>query len=216
MTDHTTNETTNEIPYGYCHCGCGQLAPISPVTRRKQGHVAGQPIRFIIGHQVRTRPARPLTERFWEKITKGNPNECWLWTGATDSAGYGQIQRGARGEGRIRAHRLSYELHHGQISEDAEVCHSCDNPACVNPSHLWLGTHRDNMQDCKSKGRNFTNGEERPRGDRNPATRLTEDQVRHIRELCNQCVPRHVIAAQFGVSKSTITAIFLRVNWKHI
>lgn len=94
----------------------------------------------------------PVKERFWAKVAKAGPDECWLWAGSTRHGGYGSL----RGEGSrtcISAHRYSYEQHKGQIPDGTVVCHSCDTPACVNPAHLWAGTELQNALDKERKGR---------------------------------------------------------------
>jgi HNH endonuclease len=88
-------------------------------------------------------------DRFWKYVKK--ENNCWLWTGAT-AKGYGDLQVGDK---RQRAHRISWMLHRGKIPKGMFVCHKCDNPPCVNPAHLFLGTNRDNILDCHLKGRNI-------------------------------------------------------------
>lgn len=79
-------------------------------------------------------------------------NACWLWTGLVNNRGYGRIRRGRRADGEVFAHRASYELHVSQILDGLEVCHSCDTPACVRPDHLFVGTHKENLQDAARKG----------------------------------------------------------------
>lgn len=86
--------------------------------------------------------------RFWKKVEKLDSG-CWEWTGLKDKDGYGKWSQG-------RAHRVSYELHNGLIKSDIHVCHTCDNPSCVNPEHLWVGTNRENTKDRNAKHRQAT------------------------------------------------------------
>jgi hypothetical protein len=100
---------------------------------------------------------RPLAERFWEKVDKNGPThpvlrtQCWLWTAKRLPRGYGEIA--INGKDRARTHRVSWEMHFGAIPERRWVLHRCDNPSCVRPDHLFLGTHLDNMADMRAKGR---------------------------------------------------------------
>lgn len=87
----------------------------------------------------------PIADRFWPKVQK--TDVCWLWIGAT-SAGYGRI-----GRGRAKDHEVSWELHNGPVPHGLWVLHKCDNPPCVRPDHLFLGTQSDNMKDAEAKGR---------------------------------------------------------------
>lgn len=103
---------------------------------------------------------RPWTERFWRYVNKDGPivreslGACWLWTGYVTKQGYGHIKKDHTAGGTmIAAHRASYELHVGPIHDGLFVCHACDNPPCVNPAHLWLGTTQDNTADKMAKGR---------------------------------------------------------------
>lgn len=90
-----------------------------------------------------------MTTRFWLRVQRSD-NACWKWTGQKNAHGYGLLSK----FGTLRlAHRISWELHHGQILSNMNVLHHCDNPSCVNPNHLFLGTHSDNMRDAKVKGR---------------------------------------------------------------
>ena len=89
--------------------------------------------------------------RFWAKVERRGGDECWLWLGACDSAGYGRTTKAA-----IPAHRLAWELTFGEDPGDLFVCHHCDNPPCCNPAHLFLGTSGDNSRDSVAKGRHFT------------------------------------------------------------
>jgi hypothetical protein len=92
-----------------------------------------------------------LLNRFWSKVKK--TDNCWEWQACKNEHGYGILNIGKRGLGKIRAHRLSFIIHKGEIPESLLVCHRCDNPTCVNPEHLFLGTQKDNTQDMIKKGR---------------------------------------------------------------
>lgn len=132
--------------HGYCACGCGE-----PVF---QSGYPSQQSRFVLGHN--STQNRPISERFWNKVERNEANTCWLWTGGTGRNGYGVFTTGTKRDGSIRHHvasRFSWELHHGPIPDGLYVCHSCDNPTCVNPAHLWLGTQQDNIMDMRQKGR---------------------------------------------------------------
>jgi len=120
---------------------------------------------------------------------------CWPWIGATNQAGYGQIRTYP---GAVSAHRLSYEIHKGRIPEGLIVCHTCDNPNCVNPAHLYAGTHKDNARDCIDRGRRAKSGTYAPH---TRVGKLTDDQVRAIR-LDDR--PVWKVAGDHGVSEVTV------------
>jgi len=93
----------------------------------------------------------PVEKRFWGKVQK--TDSCWIWTGGTNGHGYGSLVIDHTGNHRIYAHRLSWIIHYGEILNGLQVLHKCDNPLCVNPEHLFLGTQKDNMDDMMAKGR---------------------------------------------------------------
>jgi hypothetical protein len=145
---------------------------------------------------------KTLEERFWSYVAKGNEEECWEWRGALKKNGYGVLTVNHR---QVLVHRLSYELHNGDIG-DLCVCHSCDNPKCVNPNHLFLGTHQENMDDKVEKGRVS-------RGEDLPQTKLTVEDVLFIRESAESL---RALSKRFGVSYQAISLIRNRKTWNHV
>jgi hypothetical protein len=147
-----------------------------------------------------------LEDRFWGKVNKG-PG-CWEWTAGKSTAGYG----GFKVDGiQMKAHRFVWELVHGSIPDGMLVCHHCDNPGCVNPEHLFLGTPQDNMDDKVKKGRHKS-----PSGSRHGMAKLTEWQVLKIRELVQSGDDRGIVGARFGVSRNYITKIVSREIWSSV
>lgn len=153
-------------------------------------------------------PSRPLEERFWEKVDVRDKTACWEWLGSKTSQGYGCIRMERKTE---KAHRASWVLHHGAIPEGLHVLHRCDNPSCVNPNHLWLGTNYDNVQDRDQKGRYPW----RP-GESHPRAKLTEPQVIEIRRRADGGEGCQAIAKDYGVSRTTVGDIKYRRSWRHI
>lgn len=152
--------------------------------------------------------AKPAGIRFRSRYVDGGPG-CWIWCGAVTSAGYGSFRPGG-GLNPMAAHRYAYWLHYGTFDESLCVCHHCDNPLCVNPAHLFLGTRADNNMDKARKGRASRNGG--ARGERNHTTKLRAVDVDAIR-----CSPlsQSRLSAVYGVSSSQIGRIKRREEWRH-
>lgn len=157
---------------------------------------------------------RPIEVRFWERVDKRGPSECWLWIGATDTKGYGQIGRGPRGSKGARAHRVSWEINRGPIPEGLFVCHHCDVRRCVNPLHLFLGTCRDNLRDMAAKGRARGGVFHGPD---HCCAKFTAEQVREIREtFAAGGVSKRSIARQHDVNWYTIRDIIERRSYRNV
>jgi hypothetical protein len=152
--------------------------------------------------------ARPIEERFWENVEK--TDMCWLWIGAKAKNGYGVLQNRIKGKLET-AHRISWQLHFGPIPANLFVCHHCDVRHCVNPKHLFLGTARHNIKDASLKGR--LNGRNVGRGERQGSHKLTEDNVRLIRDMKGSY---RAIARQFDISHQAVSYIKRRQWWKHL
>lgn len=235
-----------EVPYGYCHCGCGQRTSVHRVNVSTRGIVKGEPARYLANHYQRNSdkefPRFPdeatadgmcaiegctnpqlrygvcslhyqrwkrtksfdlvtITEeeRFWSKVDKTSATGCWNWTATRNAQGYGAIRHNRK---MVAAHRLVWEMTNGPIPDGLDVCHHCDNPSCVNPSHLFLGTHGDNMLDMAIKERRIF--------------KLTQRDVKEIRRLRSEGRLLSDIAELFGISSSSVSGIALGRTWKHV
>ncbi len=141
---------------------------------------------------------------FWAKVEKSDG--CWLWTASKDGAGYGLF---GRIDGKVhRSHRVSWALEHGEFPSLC-VLHRCDNPSCVRPDHLFLGTRDDNMRDRQEKGR-------QARGESNGRARLTAAAVVEARTLRRAGTKLRVLAERYGVPESTIAHACSGRSWRHL
>lgn len=145
--------------------------------------------------------------RFWAKVKRGAPDECWEWAGWIRKDGYG----GARLRGKHwLAHRVAWMMTNGEIPLGLCGCHHCDNKKCCNPDHLFLGTYEDNSKDMDSKGRRVTSP-----GEKNGRAKLTAEQVLVIRSLSGK-MSLESIGINFGISHTSVWRIQLRKRWKHL
>ena len=193
---HTTVERLASGRGRYCSRGCASLA------RWARG------FRPLPANKV-----TPLADRFWSKVNKDGPipahrpelGPCWVWTASRSKhGGYGQINVGASRPD--FAHRVVWRLTYGALPADAVVCHHCDNPVCVRPAHLFIGTHAGNVADKVRKGR-------QQRGTAVPNARLTPEQIPAIRAALAAGTPPVEVAAAYGVSRATIHHIWKGKTW---
>lgn len=153
-----------------------------------------------------------VQRRFWQKIQVGSdPDDCWIWKGTLTPQGYGILVSivGPHQVG-LLAHRISYYIKHRELSNDIFVCHHCDNPLCVNPTHLFLGDQQKNMSDKVEKMRQAFL-------EKHGRHILTCEQVQQIRVLHHFLgTPRETLATLYRVASSTIFSIVEGTNWKHL
>lgn len=158
--------------------------------------------------------SRPLADRFWAKVDRRGPTECWPWKGGVGgNAGHGQVREGGASPSKLGAHRVAWELAHGEVPRGLRVLHKCDKPPCCNPNHLFLGTQQDNVDDREAKGRG---GQAKRRGERNGRAKLTEADVRRIRAEHEDRRSINWLARAFGVTKTTVRGIVRRATWRHV
>lgn len=146
---------------------------------------------------------------FWARVQKSDT--CWIWTGGANKQGYGYF--GFRRDGlrfMFRVHRLSYEISFGAIPDGLCVCHRCDVRRCVNPVHLFLGTHAENMKDMRMKAR-----ASKRHGVLTASAKLNDDAVRRIREI-NGAISDSVLAKQYGVTRTAILSARRGLTWAHV
>lgn len=176
-----------------CRCDCGRDR-IAKASELRSGDVRSCGCSHI-NHE----------DRFWAKVDKRGPDECWEWTGARKPDGYGVATWNRR---QILMHRYSYGLAFGAPAKDLCVCHNCDNPPCVNPAHLFLGTVVDNNADRAAKGRQAA-------GVSSGRAKLTDDAVREIRAAYRPGLGA-ALGRRYGVSKTVIMSVADGLTWRHV
>lgn len=155
----------------------------------------GDSSRDSIGRFSRTTDA---SVRFWPKVDKdSHPGGCWVWCGSRDRSGYGQIL--ITGSTKVKAHRFSYAMSKGAIPSGFDVCHTCDNPSCVNPEHLWAGTRSENMRDMVNKGRAICT--------------LKPNQVASLRAERGLGISARVLASTYGITETQVYRILDGTRW---
>ena len=194
--------------YYLCKCECGtEKAILSSNLTRTRCAIKSCGC-FKREKQENAKLPSSITTRFWNKVIKQD-NGCWIWTAYTNSDGYGKFKIGKR---TCNAHRMAWMLCCGSIPKGMLVLHHCDNPPCVNPDHLYLGTDADNVRDRDNRNRI-----QHARGIAQGSHKLTDEQVLEIRMLYNDGKYSECdIADKFGVSQSTIGCIINYKTWRHL
>lgn len=154
-----------------------------------------------------SKPLIPELDRFWSRVDKHGSTECWPWTGfCNNGEGYGHFSHTSGAK--IHSHRYSWILHNGPIPDGLWVLHRCDNRPCVNPAHLFLGTHAENMADKIAKGR-----QAKQKGEAHGNSKLT---VQAIIEIRDTRIPKKRLASKFNISTHYVNQIRRRVRWVHV
>jgi hypothetical protein len=156
---------------------------------------------------------QPLEVRFWKSVQK--TENCWIWTASRRHGRYGQIGTGSKRDGSKKvesAHRVAWRLFHGAIPPGLSVLHHCDNPPCVRPEHLFLGTNAENLSDMRQKGRGKMPAH--IKGPANPAAKLGVDKAREVQAGFASGENKSMLARRFGVSRTTIRRVIENISWR--
>jgi len=210
---------SNVVGFGFCKKhyrvfkkGIDPHAPVVPKSKVCSVKGCGEPIkargycnkhlqRLMAGKDPEELSCHELSTegRFFKRVTK--TEGCWKWQGRKNTKGYGHLSIRGRVK-TIAAHRLSYQIHVGPVPDGMFILHKCDNPGCVNPAHLFLGTNADNMADMVSKGRQ--------------TSILKAEDIPKIRAMAANKTTQAEIAAHFGVKRANISAVITGRTWGHI
>lgn len=152
-------------------------------------------------------------ERFWSKVEIKDETACWEWNAARGRTGYGRFRQPNFHE---YAHRAAWRLTHGLIPEGQKVLHKCDNPPCVNPTHLYLGTSADNSADILKRNRYGDPAKRGRKGELHPNAKLTEEDVNAIRKRIADGEKNTMLAREYGVTPALIGHIVKRRAWSHV
>lgn len=192
-------------------------------SRRKRGAPRARHGWHLTSERMRL--ARAQASRFWTKVSK--TKTCWLWMAGKDKDGYGKFQLSRGGKSNqlhVRAHRIAYELTHGEVKAPLVVMHSCDVAACVNPAHLSVGTQADNRRDCGTKGRNATGDrsgmrkhpEKVQRGSRHYRATMLESDVLILRLALRDGETISSLAKRFNLPYQRVWSAVRGKSWKHL
>jgi DNA-binding CsgD family transcriptional regulator len=193
---------TDLFPVGICQCGCGNPTLTARQTYSRLGIKRGEHFHFLRGHHNTARRDRTDQLNNYRVEDCGYVTPCWIWHGKIDHLGYGRIT----GRG-ILVHRQSYENAFADFNERLDVLHKCDVRPCMNPEHLYQGTHQDNMRDMRERQRS-------PRGERHSRAKLTDAQIEELRRLYEGGgFTTRSIAALFSISKSNAHA-HISARWR--
>ena len=175
-------------------------------------NMKAEAVKTITVHGKEVKITAEHLRRFWSKVDKmTNLNGCWEWTEGKSKGGYGIF---FLHDGKMPAHRFSLVLKIGILEEGKFACHTCDNPSCVNPAHLWAGTASENMKDAVKKGR-WKNPS--CRGEKSAISKLSDQKVKEIRALyITGSIPRRELAVRYNVSHGAIQAVLERRTWAHV
>ena len=210
-----SDDGMNNKSHAYkCLCDCGNIRGNVNGYELKRGHINSCGCSYPKGH---FKPGK-TKEEYHEHVKRcllekrNIVGECWEWTAQLDDKGYGRRTFTIDGKKAKRpVHQTAYRLWKGEISKGLHVCHTCDNPKCFNPDHLWLGTAKDNLQDMIAKGRSTIR-----KGQDGGKSKLKNEDVLEIRKMYSEGVSMASMGRKYNVTTACIDSICKRKNWKHI